>query len=389
MSGAILCNKCHKKTEGVCHCTPKGNAKCLISVYWKGKHYEYRRDDQGYIFTYEKARDRLIEISKAIIKKSFNPLDFTDSKIMERKFEYQIDKWLSEKEKREGMRELSPGTLRDYRGYVKNYYPFFVGQDVREIGLEQLSDFKDTLEGVSIKTRKNIMNALRNFFNYLKKRGIVNAVPMFPDIKGDDAKMRIAIDVDLQEEVLKRLPDIHRGVFEFLMETGLRPGEVCALLVEHIDLRTRSARIERTFSGNQIRETTKQKRKRIIPLSGIAFEIARKNTEDKHPKQYLFINPHTGKNYVSDTLWYIWHHHSGLEITLYEGTRHSFATQLIEDNDVTIVKALMGHSDIRTTEKYTHMRINRLADVVNSRKVLRLQKSDEKATSFKGVKTSK
>ena len=222
------------------------------------------------------------------------------------------------------------------------------------------------------------MNALRNFFNYLKQRGIVNAIPMFPVIKGDDAKMRTAIDVDIQEEVLKRLPEIHLGIFEFLMETGLRPGEVCALLVEHIDVRTRTARIERTFTGNQIRETTKQKRKRIIPLSGIALEIAKKQTQDKHPKQYLFINPHTGRNYVSDTLWYIWKVHSGLEITLYEGTRHSFATQLIQDNDVTIVKALMGHSDIRTTEKYTHMRINRLADVVNSRKVIRLQKNGSK-----------
>lgn len=385
MAGAILCNKCHRKTEGVCHCTPKGNAKCIVAVYWKGKHYEYRRDDQGYVFSYEKARDKLIEISNAIRKGVFNPLDFTDSKIKERKFEHQIDKWLSEKEKREAMNELSPGTLRDYTGYVKNYFPFFTGQDVREIGLEELSNFKDTLDKVSIKTRKNIMNALRNFFNYLKERGIIKDTPRFPVIKGDDARTRTAIDVDLQEEVLKRLPDIHRDVFEFLMETGLRPGEVCALLVEHINPRSGTARIERTFSGNKIRETTKQKKKRIIPLSGIALEIARRHIQGKHPKQYLFINPHKGKHYVSDTLWYIWRSHSGLDITLYEGTRHSFATQLIQDNDVTIVKTLMGHSDIRTTEKYTHMRINRLADVVNSRKVLRLQKSDGKATKKEGL----
>ena len=125
MAGAILCNKCHKKTEGVCHCTTKGNAECIVTVYWRSKHYEYRRDDQGYIFTYEKARDKLVEISNAIRKGTFNPLDFTDAKVKERQFEYQVDKWLSEKERREAMNELSPGTLRDYRGYVKNYYPFF------------------------------------------------------------------------------------------------------------------------------------------------------------------------------------------------------------------------------------------------------------------------
>jgi integrase/recombinase XerD len=376
VAGAILCNKCRKKTEGVCLCTPKGNAKCIVAVYSKGRHYEYRRDDAGFIFTYDTATAKLIDISNAIKKGTFNPLDFTDAKITERKFEHQIEAWLAEKERREAMDELSPGTLRDYRGYVKNYYGFFDGQDARDIGLEQLSNFKDTLGSVSIKTRKNIMNALRNFFNYLKDRGIVKDAPRFPVIKGDDAKMRTAIDVDVQEEVLKRLTAQHRDVFEFLMETGLRPGEVCALLVEHVDLSTGSARIERTFSGNKIRETTKQKRKRVIPLSRIAREIAQRHIQGKHPKAYLFVNPGTNRHYLPKTLWYEWNAHSGLDICLYEGTRHSFASQLIQGNDVTIVKALMGHSDIRTTEKYTHMRVSRLADVVDARKVIRLQKSD-------------
>jgi len=44
----------------------------------------------------------------------------------------------------------------------------------------------------------------------------------------------------------------------------------------------------------------------------------------------------------------------------------------------------MGHADIRTTEKYTHMRMSRLADVVNSRKVLRLQNRNGIETSSEG-----
>jgi hypothetical protein len=48
MTGVILCNKCRKKMDGVCSC---GSYKCIISIYWRGKHYEYRRDEQGYILT--------------------------------------------------------------------------------------------------------------------------------------------------------------------------------------------------------------------------------------------------------------------------------------------------------------------------------------------------
>jgi site-specific recombinase XerD len=127
--------------------------------------------------------------------------------------------------------------------------------------------------------------------------------------------------------------------------------------------------VERTFSGNRIRETTKQKRKRLVPLSDIALHIAKTQTQGKLPKQFLFINPHTKRYYLPKMLWRIWKAHSGIEnITLYEGTRHSFGSQLIEDNDVYFVKEAMGHADIRTTQNYLHMRMTKLRDVLNRRK---------------------
>ena len=275
------------------------------------------------------------------------------------------------------MNELSPGTLKDYRGYVKNYFGFFNGLDVAEITLEHLTNFRDTLSGVSIKTRKNVMNALRNFFFWLKERGVLRELPVFPKVKGDDSKPRRAIGVDLQDEALARIPDAHKGIIEFLMETGLRPGEACALLCEHIDLRAKAARIDRTFSGSKLRTTTKQKRKRVIPLSERARAICVNHLRDKLPKQYLFVNPNSGKHYIPDTLWRIWDTHAGIEgVTLYEATRHSFGSQLIQNNDVTLVKELMGHSDIRTTEQYIHAKLERLSDAVNTRRLASLRRTE-------------
>jgi site-specific recombinase XerD len=384
MTGVILCNKCRKKMDGVCSC---GSYKCIISIYWRGKHYEYRRDEQGYILTYDRAVDKLTEISSAIKKGEFNPIEYTDEKVKERKFEIQIDRWLEEKEKQESLNELSPGTLKQYRGYINNYYPFFHGMDLREITLEQLTNFKDTLDTVKIKTRKNIMIALHNFFYWLRERGLIKEMPLFPKIKGDDSKSRKAIDVDLQGEALERIPVSHRDIIEFLTETGLRPGESCALLVEHIDMKHGIARIEGTFSGTKLRQTTKQKRKRVIPLSTRAFEIAVKNMQEKLPKQFLFINPVTNRHYTTNALGKIWRKKSGLEgITLYEAVRHSFGSQLIDNGvDVTIVKELMGHSDIRTTEKYVHMRMSKLTDVVNSRKVVKMVRTKNRSEIEAGI----
>lgn len=382
MKGVVLCTKCRKKMDkGICAC---GNHKCLIRIYFNGRHYEYRRDSDNDVLTYDKALKRIIDISYAIKTKTFNPLEYTDGAIKERKFEVQIEKWLDEKKKAERVGELSPGTVRGYRSYVINYYHVLNNLDVKEVSLEQLTTLKDTLEHVSIKTRKNILNALRNFFNWLRERGIIREIPVFPKVKGDDSKPRVAIDVETQEIALTKIPEKYRDPIEFLMETGLRPGEVCSLLVGHIDVKKRTARIERTYvSGNIIRETTKQKRKRVIPLSDRAFEIALKNVQGKLPIQFLFINSRTKRGYYPKALWYIWKQHSGLEIDLYSATRHSFASQLIQNNDIAVIKELMGHIDIRTTQRYLHMKITNLSDVVNSRKVIDIKNGDYRETRTK------
>ncbi|MEI6152881.1 MAG: tyrosine-type recombinase/integrase, partial [Deltaproteobacteria bacterium] len=93
----------------------------------------------------------------------------------------------------------------------------------------------------------------------------------------------------------------------------------------------------------------------------------------------LFINQNTNKGYLPKVPSYQFNVYSGLEnMTLYEATRHSFATQLIEYNDIHMVKEAMRHSDIRMTEKYLHLKVANLADMVNSRKrsVKLLNRSD-------------
>lgn len=378
MTGIIICNKCRKKMDGVCLCTPEGNQKCLIKIYWQGKRYEYRRDDQGFIFTYDTATAKLTEMSLEIKKGTFNPVDFTDAKVKERRFENQIEIWLQEKDGMEKAGELSIGTTSNYHGYAKNYYHIFNNYDVRDIQRGELTQLKDTLSHVSIKTRKNILNALQGFFRWLYQRGTTTTLPSFPEVKGDDSKQRRAIDFELQDQALELIPVEYKDPLEFAFETGLRPAELCSLLCRHIDTHNRTILIERTYvRGNKIKESTKQKKKRIMPLSDRALEIASKHLIDKHPNQFLFINPRTGKGLLPKVLWYQWNKYSSTDVCLYEGTRHSFGSQLIQDNDVVQVQALMGHADIRTTMKYLHLKMTKLNDVVNSRKVLRLQKNNE------------
>ncbi len=392
MKGTILCARCRKPIPkaGVCQC---GSYKCIVKIYHKGRAYDYRRDENGSIFSFHTARDVLIKITGQIKAGSFNPTDFLSGKVTERTFENQVEKWLKAKETQEAMNELSPNTVRQYRGYVYNFFPFFSGMNVREITLEHLSDFKDTLDGVGIKTRRNIMLALHNVFIWMWERGKIEAMPAFPKVKGDDSMPVKSIDPEMQDEILKRIPEKDRDIIEFLYETGLRPGEACYLRVKHIDLRNGVASIEGTFSGTKERSTNKEKRKRQIPISDRAWQIVVKNMESKHPASFLFTNSYTGNHYTTNRLGKIWKKYAGIDdVKLYGATRHSFGSQLVEKYDISLVSELMGHSDIRTTRKYIHARVKKLAAMVNDRKaIFMLAKSENRPEidpSFNPSKTA-
>ena len=367
--GTIRCCKCHKTMEKpVCSC---GHSTCYISIYWRGKPYRFFRYnvDAG-LFDFKRAAKQLTEINFAMERKTFNPADFMTSAIEERKVVNKLSEWIEMKTAEADAGELSHETLKNYRGYVNNYFmPFFAKYDVREIRFEQVESFKDSLRTVkAIKTRRNILNALHAFFIWLRRKGVITEMPIWPVIEGENATVRAAIDYGLQIEALRRIPEEHRDPIEFGFETGLRPGETVALKVSDIDLINRQAIIQRTRSGPRIRPTTKGKNKRWIPLSGRAYEIALKHTRSKHPETLLFINSKTGRGYTQKKLNEVWRQYSEHNIDHYSASRHSFCTQIVERGaNAFEAQALMRHADIRSTQKYFHATSNRLRDLLTKR----------------------
>lgn len=308
----------------------------------------------------------LIKIKEAIQKKTFSPIDWIPQRLKEQQFDIAIGAWLDHFKVKIAQGKRSPGTIMDYKGYAENYFkPFFDTQNITQLA-ERIEEFADSLatKNLKIKTQKNIMNALKTFLRWaLKKKA-----PFVPPVEGDDSGQRTAIAYEDQADALSKIPDKHRDVIEFGFETGLRPGETCALKIKDFDFQNRQATIQRTWTGPHLREATKGKNKKIIPLSDTAYEIAFKHAEKRFPEDFLFINPDTGRCYRQKKLNNIWKTYGGLSVVHYEASRHSFVTQLVEaGHDLAQVKELARHSDIRTTLRYTHLRTVKLRDIVNQR----------------------
>lgn len=194
-------------------------------------------------------------------------------------------------------------------------------------------------------------------------------LPVFPEIKGDDSTVRIALEIEDQKNALMNIPPENREIIEFMFETGLRPGEACALKIKDFDSKNEKLLIQRTYSGDKLKETTKGKNKKWIPLSDRALEIIRNNIRHKFNEDFIFINPVTKRGYRQEFLRRIWKRYSALNITLYEATRHSFCTQIAQSGlcNTLQAKELMRHADIRSTERYFHGSILKLKDIVNMR----------------------
>jgi site-specific recombinase XerD len=77
------------------------------------------------------------------------------------------------------------------------------------------------------------------------------------------------------------------------------------------------------------------------------------------PNVYLFINPNSGKPYLTDSLQRLWKGACkavDADIELYQATRHSVASMAASSGvSIAIIKEVLGHTDIRTTQKYSHV----------------------------------
>lgn len=385
--GAIYCSnsRCHSPMDIENEkCPICGGTKCYVRLYWQGKLYSYRRDDDGEIFRVFTAVQKLEEINKAINNKRvpFRPKEFSDASQQLRHFEIQFQEYLEEKESELKAGELSPEYFRTIKSYNRNHFPYWSGWDVKTIGREDIALFKQKIlhQLPGIKTRKNVLNSLHAFFSWMFDNGRIDRIPPFPLIKGDNAAPRRAIRPETQREGLENIPTRHRDPIEFMMKTGLRPGECIAILVKSVKVEQRVVWVERALSGSTYVETTKNKSKLPIPLNDKALEIVKRNIKGKFPNDFLFINPDTGRGYSRKGLWKIWRDNSGSDVRLYEATRHSYCTQIVPLTDPLTAQRLMRHKDRRSTDNYYHAYSDILLDVV--------QRMDNNVVNLKARKKS-
>ncbi|HEV3468793.1 MAG TPA: site-specific tyrosine recombinase XerD [Pyrinomonadaceae bacterium] len=222
--------------------------------------------------------------------------------------------------------------------------------------------------GLAPRSTARVLAAVRGFYRFLLLDGHVSADPT-AELAAPQAAQKLPRFLT-QEEVERLLaaPDAStpegvrdRAMIELLYATGLRVSELVSLPLGSVDL-----------EGGVLRCTGKGSKQRRVPVGRSALgwlqrhEAARRVLLDGAESPRLFVGPR-GAALSRQTFWATlrgYAERAGLREVSPHVLRHSFATHLLEHGaDTRSVQAMLGHSDLQTTQIYTHVTGARLRAV--------------------------
>ncbi len=247
---------------------------------------------------------------------------------------------------------LSKSTLTCYATQVANVSLHF-GCMPELLNKEQIQQYLGALAvAVTSPSRsgfKHIVNGLRYYFKVI---GLSHRNIEFPSIRSIH---KLPTVLSKQEcKLLFQTPHLfkHRLALCFVYSAGLRVSEFSNLKINAVDFDRMMIHIR---SG-------KGQKDRYVPLSKLIVRGLKQHLSTARPKTYLFEGMVPGKPYSERAIQSVMRdavNQSGItkEKVCVHTLRHSYATHLLEDGvDIVTIKNLLGHSNIKTTMVYLHVK---------------------------------
>ncbi|MDQ7048853.1 MAG: tyrosine recombinase XerC [Enterobacterales bacterium] len=241
-------------------------------------------------------------------------------------------------------------------------------QQVQTIHIRQLSAQQNRI-GQSSKSIALLLSSCRSFFNYLIDQSILKSNPA-KNVRPPKGQKRLPKTMEVEQVflLLDKIDDSSdigardKAIAELFYSSGLRLAELAACQLDDID-----------FADNQIRVTGKGSKTRIVPLGSKAKQAIQKWLKVRTiwlagiDQPVVFISQRKSPlshRSIQKRLEY-WGKKIGLNAGLHPHKfRHSCATHLLESSgDIRAVQEMLGHANISTTQIYTHLDFQKLAEV--------------------------
>ncbi|QXO17816.1 MULTISPECIES: site-specific tyrosine recombinase XerD [Vibrio] len=269
-------------------------------------------------------------------------------------------------------RGLSENTLASYRNDLTKLLQWMEAHNYRLdfISISGLQEYQGWLADKDYKqtSRARMLSAIRRLFQYLHREKIRSDDPSALLVS---PKLPKRLPKDLSEEQVEALLSApnpedpielrDKAMLELLYATGLRVTELVSLTMENISLRQ-----------GVVRVIGKGGKERLVPMGENAIEWI--ETFISQGRSYLLgeqtsdvvFPSKRAQQMTRQTFWHRIKHYAiiaGIDVELLSPhvLRHAFATHLLNYGaDLRVVQMLLGHSDLSTTQIYTHVATERL-----------------------------
>jgi integrase/recombinase XerD len=269
---------------------------------------------------------------------------------------------------------LSANSLYSYMRDIKQLaiYAAELGKAIQTLTKHEIMGWikEQSMKGAEPSSIARRISGIKGFYNFLQRDGLIEENPSTELLT---PRLHKRLPHFLTEEDVNSListPNLHtaegvrdRAIIEVLYATGLRVSELVTLRISDISL-------ERAL----LRCRGKGEKQRYIPLGRSAvtslkkyFGIRTAFVDEESASEVLFLRRRKGmlsRQYV----WSLLRRYAtqaGLEQANPHSLRHSFATHLMQRGaDSRSLQALLGHSDLATTQIYTHISNHRLCETL-------------------------
>ncbi len=269
---------------------------------------------------------------------------------------------------------LAENTIHAYRRDLAKFGAFCAerGRATKTITRSDVVDFLGSLyrRGLDSRSVARHLVTIRHFFRFSLMEGLVDDDPA-ATIESPKFRQSLPEFLSVEEvDRLLKLPDIaepvgsrDRAMIELMYSCGLRVSELCGIRVDDLQM-----------DPGCVRCIGKGDKERLVPVGRQAIKAVQHYMETSRPKllrdassPYLFINQ-KGRRMDRIMFWKtlaVYGRKAGLRRGLTPHMlRHSFATHLLDRGaDLRSVQMMLGHSDISTTQIYTHVVEERLKQV--------------------------
>lgn len=268
-------------------------------------------------------------------------------------------------------RGLSSNTIEAYSRDLKTFSEFWSEKSLetfKRSDVVLLSKFLSE-KGLSARSVHRALVAVKGFFRFLLREGLIDEDPFedvmlpsfsrtLPDVLSEGEVVRLIERIDPSTPLGLR----DRALLELLYGTGMRVSEACDLKLEGVELELGYLVVK-----------GKGEKERLVPFGEYAKEWLKEYLEKGRPKLvkgkdpgFVFLNP-MGRPMSRQGVWKVIKKYAlkaGLMRVTPHTLRHSFATHMLQRGaDLRYVQAMLGHSDISTTQVYTSVNVQYLREV--------------------------